>query len=134
VKRKLRIWLGWQQRLSEHKNEADLLEPHSRESKFAIGIGAIGLVVTLLLTSFHLSTLWTIISIIIIILGAAFVYFLPRLSQDFEFRLPIRRKINVREPPTAKETTIDVYDQGNLASFEWEFAQTRTEIWFLGLT
>ncbi len=70
--------------------------------------------------------------------GSAVVIFWSRITKHLEFQWPIRRRIKraptIQEPSTKKETTIDVYDQGNLPSFEWFFSQTKSEIWLLGLT
>jgi hypothetical protein len=113
------------------------LEPHSRESKFAIGIGAIGLIVTLLLTSFHLSTRWTMISISIIIFGAVFVYFLPRISNVIGVRSPfyLKRTLSKTETmPTIQEPAVIVYNQDDLPPWNELFRKIEDEIMIQGIT
>lgn len=107
------------------------MEPYSRALKFTVVSVVIGLFVTVLVASFPLPHFWAIISIVMIICGGSFVYFLPRISNKIGLRAPFFRRTAVN---TTYEPPVVVWGRVDLTPWDELFRRTEREIIIQGIT
>ena len=96
---------------------------------------AIALVGGLLMTYFHLSLLWTIIYVLIIIIATVIVLLLPRISNKIGLRSPFYHKTMVSKTELKSAIQIpyvSVCDQDDLPSWSELFNNTEREIMIQG--